>query len=375
MRVIHVITGLGQGGAEAMLEKLILTARRVTPEVEQRVVNLGRAGVVGERLAAAGVVVESLDLRMRPGALVRLLGLPRTLVPATPVTVVQTWLWHADLIGGLCARLAGNRRVVWNLRNSMPGLSATKTASRAVARLCAWLSRSIPARIIGNSRAALAAHIAIGYDAGRCLCVPNGFDLQRFQPSAAARARLRRQWGATEGDLLVGMVARVDPFKDHACFIRAASVVAGRRPHARFVLVGAGVSTDHAIRTLIDASGVGPRFILEERREDMPEVMCALDLLCLASLSEGFPNVLGEAMACATPAVSSDVGDAREIVGDGALIAPIGDARALAGCIGYVLDLPEQERRALGQKQRQSIAARYDLQQVWEQYLAVYRAL
>jgi glycosyltransferase involved in cell wall biosynthesis len=375
MRVIHVITGLGQGGAEAMLEKLIMTARRVSPEVEQRVINLGNGGAVGERLAAAGVAVESLDLRLHPGALSRLLTLPRKLAPGARVTVVQTWLWHADLIGGLSARVAGNPRVVWNLRNSMPRHAATKPTSRAVARLCAWLSRSVPARIICNSRAALEAHIAAGYEGAKCVCVPNGFDLQRFHPSDEARARVRREWGVADGEPLVGMVARVDPLKDHACFIGAAAEVARLRPQARFVLVGTGVSSDAAIRRLIAEAGLNSRVILEQRREDVPDVMSALDILCLASRSEGFPNVLGEAMACATPAISSDVGDAREIIGDGALIAPVGDARAMAGCIIRVIDMREEDRRALGQRQRDSIGVRYDLPRIWQQYLAVYRSL
>jgi glycosyltransferase involved in cell wall biosynthesis len=375
MRLIHVITGLGQGGAEAMLEKLILTGLRVSPEVKQRVINLGNPGVVGERLAAAGVRVESLGLCARPGALLRLLQLPRKLAPRAPGTVVQTWLWHADLIGGLCARAAGNRHVVWNLRNSMPGLAATKLSSRAAARLCARLSRRVPVRIICNSRAALEAHIAIGYDGARCLVVPNGFDLQRFQRSAAVRARQRLQWRAAEEDLLVGMVARVDPFKDHATFIRAAAALASHQPRVRFVLVGEGVSRDPGIHALIEAAGLRSRFILEERREDVATVMSALDVFCLASLSEGFPNVLGEAMACATPAVSSDVGDAREILGDDLLIASVGDAGALATCIRYVLDLPEKQRHALGLRQRDAIATRYDLERIWRQYLAVYRAL
>ncbi|HEY8052852.1 MAG TPA: hypothetical protein VIE42_08595, partial [Steroidobacteraceae bacterium] len=165
MRIIHVISGLNQGGAEAMLEKLVLAGRRMNPQIEQTVINLGNPGVVGTRLAQAGVPVESLG--MRPGLhfLAQLRALTRRLQPGPGVTVVQTWLWHADLIGGLCARAAGNHRVIWNLRNSMPQHAATKAASRTVARLCGWLSRRVPARIICNSTAALHAHVAVGYAA------------------------------------------------------------------------------------------------------------------------------------------------------------------------------------------------------------------
>jgi hypothetical protein len=113
VKVIHVISGLNQGGAEAMLEKLVLTGRRMNPEIEQRVINLGKPGVVGCRLATAGVVVESLGMGLSWRSLRQLMVLAGRLRsgPAA-VAVVQTWLWHADLVGGLCARLVGNRRVV-----------------------------------------------------------------------------------------------------------------------------------------------------------------------------------------------------------------------------------------------------------------------
>src|SRR5882762_6216517 len=126
MKIVHVITGLNQGGAEAMLEKLVMTGRRMNPEIEQVVINLGKPGVVGSRLAGASVAVESLEMGLSLRSLGRLRVLARRLRSGPATAVIQTWLWHADLIAGLCARAVGNRRVVWNLRNSMPRHSATK---------------------------------------------------------------------------------------------------------------------------------------------------------------------------------------------------------------------------------------------------------
>ena len=375
MRVVHVITGLEQGGAEAMLEKVVITGRRLNPEIEQRVVNLGPPGVVGRRLQRGGVRVESLGLGFSVQSLWRLLALSSRLRATPGGTVVQTWLWHADLVGGLCARAAGNRRVVWNLRNSMPAHAATKRTSRAVARVCSWLSRWVPAKIVCNSQAALRAHVAFGYCAAKCLVIPNGFDLRRFVSSAAARDAVRGEWAARPGQLFVGMVARVDPMKDHATFIRAAERVAEGLPHARFVLVGEGVTRDPDIQALLAQTRLGPRFVLEERRDDIERLMSALDLCCLASKSEGFPNVLGEAMACATPAVATDVGDVRDILGDSRLVARSGDPEDLAACISYVLELGEPERRALGLRQRSEIETRFDMEQVWYSYCELYLAI
>jgi glycosyltransferase involved in cell wall biosynthesis len=372
LKVIHLITGLNQGGAEAMLEKLLLTGRRLNPEIEQSVINLGAPGVVAARLVRTGVQVESLGLRLSPKSLKQVFLLLRQLRATKVNTVVQTWLWHADLLGGLCARAGGNRRIVWNLRNSMPNLVSTKLRSRAIARLCALLSRWVPAKIVCNSQAALRAHVRLGYRADKCVVIPNGFDLRLFVPSQGARAEVRERWGIGFDKPLVGMVARVDPLKDHATFIRAAGEVATEMPSVSFVLVGEGITTDIGIRELLAETHLAGRFVLEERRDDVQRVMSALDVFCLASKSEGFPNVLGEAMACATPAVTTDVGDAREIVGDERLVTAVEDPAHLAECIMRVLALSPDERRLLGLSLRRRVEARFDMDRVWGMYRSLY---
>jgi glycosyltransferase involved in cell wall biosynthesis len=375
MKIVHVITGLNQGGAEAMLEKLVLAGRRINPEIEQSVINLGKPGVVGSRLARAGVAVESLEMRLSLQSLGRAITLARRLRSRPAMAVVQTWLWHADLIGGLCARAAGNHRVVWNLRNSMPSHPATKRASRAVARLCAWLSRRVPVAIICNSTAALRAHAALGYSAEKCVVIPNGFDLRAFVNSPGLRNEVRSRWGVAPGEALVGMVARVDPLKDHATFIRAAATVAAHLPRTRFVLVGEGVTGDATIQALLAETRLTGQFILEERSEGVQKIMSALDVFCLASRSEGFPNVVGEAMACAIPTVATDVGDVRAILADDRLVAMPEDPQSLASCIEYVLGLEEQARRELGLRQRLRVEAEFDIERVWMRYRQLYGSI
>ncbi len=372
MKIVHVITGLNQGGAEAMLEKLVLAGKRMNPEIEQMVINLGQPGVVGSRLARAGIAVESLEMGLSLQSIGRVFALARRFRSGGVMPVIQTWLWHADLIGGLCAHAAGNRKVVWNLRNSMPSHPATKRASRAVARLCARLSRRVPAAIVCNSVAALRAHVAIGYCGKKCVVIPNGFDLHSFVNSASWRGEMRTRWDAGPEDSLVGMVARIDPLKDHATFIRAAAGIALRLPRVRFVLVGEGVTRNARIKALLAETNMAGRFILEERSEDVQKIMSALDVFCLASRSEGFPNVLGEAMACATPAVATDVGDVRRILGDDRLIAVPEDPASLANCISYVLGLDEQARRELGLSQRLRIETEFDIESVWRRYRELY---
>lgn len=370
--VVHVITGLSQGGAEAMLEKLVYAARRLQPAMRHSVIVLGPLGVVGERMRAAGVEVEALHLSPGPRGVIALWRLWRRLRSAPSVTVVQTWLWHADLIGGLCARLAGNRRVVWCVRNSMPTLTRLKWTSRSVARACAAVSGWLPAAIVCNSRAALAAHAAIGYATARCMIIPNGFDVETFRPDRDARERLRAAWGIAPAEPLIGLVARMDPLKDHANFIDAAAGVLARHPDARFVLVGDGTTTDPALSAQIAARGLTERVRLVERQSQIAPVMSALDVFCLSSYSEGFPNVLGEAMACAVPCVTTDVGDAREIVGDPRWVVPPRDSRRLANAICGLLELSVDARRQLGCVLRARIATEFGINRICERFTAVY---
>ncbi len=374
LNVVHVITDLGQGGAEAMLEKLILASRAATPEVAHRVVSLRSVGTVGARLVAAGVAVDALGatgLASLPACLRRLTALLRQ---TPPRTIVQTWMYHADLIGGLAARRAG-RLVVWNIRQTGLERADIGRTTRAVVRACGLLSSRLPARILCNARAAIAAHARFGYDTGRFEVIPNGFDTARIARDEAGAARVREAWRLHGDDIAVGLVARLDPQKDHATFVRAAAIAAARLPALRFVLVGRGIPESAALRELISKANLEARFVLDGQRSDIAAVMSALDVFCLSSRAEGFPNVLGEAMACETPAVTTDCGDARVVLGDDARVAPVGDAAALAERIVRVCALPAPQRRALGAGDRARIVREFDIRQVWYTYLALYTRL
>lgn len=377
MRVVHVITGLGQGGAEAMLEKLLHAGRRLNPEIDQQVISLRGLGVVGARLLESGFQVRALDMTTSIVSLFKLARLASMLRAFPRDTVVQTWMWHGDLLGGVCARMVGRGKVIWNVRNALPIDIARRRTSIWAVRLCAKLSRWVPQRIVCNAEAAKSAHCAIGYDVSRCVVVRNGFDLDRFKPMADRRNAWRDRMGVRDEEVLVGMIARMDPLKDHTNFVRAAALVvaSGRHEHLRFVLVGKGVPASTHLRTSLEQSGLEGRFLLLDRQEDVPGVMNALDVFCLSSRSEGFPNVLGEAMACGVPCVTTDVGDARLVLGDDRWVAPPGSARDLADRLSALLDLPDDERQELGSVQRLRIERDFGIDAAWRQYLQLYQAL
>jgi len=369
--VVHVITDLGQGGAEAMLEKLILASHASTPEVQHRVISLRGMGTVGPRLVAAGVSVEVLGasgFASLPACLRRLTALLRRTPPGT---IVQTWMYHADLIGGLAARRAG-RIVVWNIRQTGLDAADIGLATRVVVRTCGLLSRWLPARILCNAKSAIEAHARLGYDTSRFEVIPNGFDTVRIARDETGAAKVREAWGLSGEDIAVGLVARLDPQKDHGTFIRAAAIAAEHLSALRFVLVGRGIPESLLLRAAISDAKLDARFVLDGQRSDIACVMSAIDVFCLSSRAEGFPNVLGEAMACETPAVATDCGDARVVLGDDDRVAPVADAAALAERILGVAMLAPEQRRALGARQRARIVREFDIRRVWNEYLALY---
>lgn len=373
LRVLHVITCLDDGGAEAVLYRLC------THDGENRhaVVSLMDAGKYGPLLRAAGIEVHCLGMprgRFRPAAAWHLWRLIRTQRP----DVVQTWMYHADLVGGVVARLAGVRAVCWGVRNTTLEPDSSARGTIWVARACARLSRRVPRTIVSCSREAARVHGALGYAAEKFVVVPNGYDLTRFAPDVAARERLRAQWGIAADVPLIGTVARFDPAKDHATLVAALGRFARTGATFSAVLVGTGIDASNAaLRAAITAQGLDGRVRLLGRRDDVPAVMNALDLHVLSSRGEAFPNVLAEAMACDTPCVSTDVGDAAVIVGDTGWVVPPRDAEALAAAIGAALreraecPVDWQARRLAG---RERVAGYFDIERMVGAYRAVWRS-
>jgi glycosyltransferase involved in cell wall biosynthesis len=369
---VHVITGLSRGGAEAMLCKLLSRADR--RRYEPQVISLTEIGPVGREIEELGVPVRALG--MKPGLpspllLLRLAGWLRSASP----DIVQTWMYHADLIGGLAAKLAGGIPVIWGLRQSQLDPARSKKTTIWTARACAALSASVPERIICCSHVAAHVHRQLGYAADKLQVIPNGFDLVRFSPARGMRASVRQELGIALDAHVVGMVARFDPQKDFPTLIEAARHLNSREPWAQFVLCGKEVTPENAeLTALIEASGQSGCFHLLGERRDVERLLPAFDVCCLSSaFGEGFPNVLGEAMACQVPCVATDVGDSANIIGDTGVTVPPSDPAALAGALGRLLRLSQAERTRLGEAARARIAATFELDVVTRQFEALYR--
>lgn len=374
VKVMHVATGLGMGGAETMLYRLLSGTDPASFQSE--VVSLVEVGPVGPMIQALGVPVRSLGMRRGMPSPAAVLRLARWVRAAAP-DVIQTWMYHADLVGGLAAKLAGGPPVAWGIHHTTFDPRLTKKLTIWTAQTCARLSRWLPARIVCCSEASRRVHIQAGYAAEKIVVIPNGFDLGRFMPDPAARRDVRREIGIPEEAPLVGLIARFDPQKDHRNFLLAAARLHAHAPESHFLLCGDGVTPgNRELAGWIEAAGVGGYCHLLGRREDTARLMAALDVATTSSaFGEAFPIVVGEAMACGVPCVVTDVGDSAVIVGETGAVVPPGDPDALAAGWRRLLDMRQDERSRLGMAARQRIGERYSLKKIVAQYEQLYRSM
>ena len=351
-----------------MLTRLVEASDRT--QLDNTVITLQPGGSLAPRLARAGVAVHDLGLgpgRFDPRALWRLAKLLRRLNP----DVLQTWLYHADLAGLLTSFIVRGPRLMWNIRCTELDPSEYSWILAQVLRVLAAASGR-PSAVIANSVAGIASHERLGYHPRRWEVIPNGFDTELFRPSADARAEIRRELGVSEGTLLVGHVGRFHPMKGHDVLLRAAARVAERLDHVNFVLVGKGTESESSVTDLVNTSGIGRRVHRLGERRDIATLLAAFDIVVSSSHSEGFPNVVGEAMSCGVPCVVSDVGDSATLLGGCGVVVPPRDSEQLALGILRVLAMESSARQAMGAAGRTRIVSHYSLERIVNRYRELY---
>jgi glycosyltransferase involved in cell wall biosynthesis len=371
--VDHLITGLGWGGAESMLSKLLSRIDR--SRFQCSVISMVDGGGVAGLIESLDIPVQSLGLRRGEPNPLGLFRLVRQLRQRRPC-ILQSWLYHADLAGILAGRLCRVPAIAWNIRCSNFERTHTSWLSRAVVGALSRLSRA-PEVVVVNSEGGKAFHASMGYRPRRWHLIPNGFDVKQFRPDHDARASVRQELGFAPEARLVGLVARFHPMKDHHTFLQAASLLRDEKIPIQFVLVGRNVDyrNDTLVR-MVRVLGLTESVRLLGERSDIPRIMAALDLFSLSSaFGEGWPNVVGEAMASGVPCVVTDVGDAAQIVGDTGRVVPPRSAAALAAAWREVLSLGPDERAHLGRAARARIEACFSLSDVVTQYEDLYEEL
>ncbi len=356
-----------------MLSRLV-NSFAVSPNHEHSIVSLTDFGVIGPQLQVRGTQVFSLGMRSVLDMPIVIWRLRRLLRSERP-DIVQTWMYHADFIGGTAARLAGIKHVIWGIRTTDIKAGGSRTAI-LVRWLCARLSAWVPQMIVCAAEAARKSHIAIGYDAKKMEVVPNGYDFTKLKATVEDRLTLREQCGITQNEVVVGSLGRFHAVKNQENFVQAAGLIAARFPQLKFLMVGRGLDWENVqLVDWINATGFQNRFVLLGERKDVPQCLAAMDIFCLHSRTEGFPNVLAEAMAMGLPCVTTDVGDAAMLLADTGVVVSKEDPATLAEGIMGVLALDLVQRSALGERAKIRVQAEFSIERARARFEELYRRL
>ena len=371
IKILHLITGLNTGGAEISLYRLL--GHMDNSRFENRVISLIPVGEIGDKIRTLGISVTSLGIRPGQFSLTALRSLVHEMIRDRP-DILQTWMYHADLAGGLAAHRAGSPPVVWGLHNTIAGHGALKPATYAIARVNALLSRFLPIKIVCCAEAARRTHANLGYLEKKMVVIPNGIDPLIFHFDKEARLTMRRELGIDDHSLVVGLCARFDAQKDHANFVQAARILHHRMPSIQFLLWGKDIDqNNNVLGGWLREAGIEGSVHLLGLRNDSPRLFSILDLACLSSFSEAFPVSIGEAMACEIPCVVTDAGDSALLVGDSGLVVPRRDPEALAAAWVDLLSISSEERQIRGKKARQRILDHYSLEKMVSAYTGLYQ--
>lgn len=353
--ILHVITNFAaRAGAETMLARLVSSDAQ-EPTIIVSLMDISEHN----RTLASGSNVRFIALNAKsPVSLVPAISKLVGLIDGERPDVLVCWMYHAMIAGTLASRFSDRRpQVYWNIRQSLDDPQSLSRSSQMAILLCRSLSRRADGLIYNSSRA-LKLHGDYGFDNTNAVVIPNGFDLA---PTAGARHRRRSR---------IGIAARFHPQKDHITFFRAASCVAATHPYATFIAAGRGLTWENkAVVALLSNAGLArDRLELLGEVGKMTNFYEDIDFLVLSSRTEGFPNVLAEAMSHGRPVVTTDVGDAAIVVGQAGLVVPARNPDALAMAIRTLLDVDDEAFLRLSENARRHIEENYELSAVVGQY-------
>lgn len=329
MKVLHIITGLKKGGAETLLFNLC----KFDKQHKHTIISLSNIEDSELPFYYPNLSVHSLNF---PNGRVKILGLYKLykLIKKIKPNVVQTWMIHADLIGGIVARFAGIKNIIWGVHHTVLLRGKVKYSTILILKFNAFFSNFIPKKIIYCAEKSRIIQESIGYKKSKGIVIHNGYDLNNFFQNDALRNEFLNEFNTSENTFAIGHVGSYDPLKDQNTLIEALKILHEKHFNFTAVLVGKNLDKNNSeMVSKIKDSGLCDHVHLLGIRNDIPSIMNGIDIFMLTSLSEAFPNVLNEAMACGTPCITTNVGDASLIVDNTGWIVNPKEPKSLADAV------------------------------------------
>ncbi|EEY85585.1 glycosyltransferase [Acinetobacter radioresistens] len=367
-KVVHIIIGLNVGGAELMLKRLVLYSQK-KGNFHHEVISLTDLGLIGKDLKEAGICVYTLNMSSALSIFSIYFSLRKLLKKIKP-DIVQTWMYHSDLIGGLAAKSVGINNIIWGVRNTELD-SNSGIIKKIIRKTCALLSYKVPKKIICVASKAKNVHENIGYCKEKMLVIPNGFDLNRFNVNNELRYRYRDELRIQHDKLVIGNIGRFTPAKNQVNFIKACLLLLEKGYDFDVIIAGRNISLNNLeIKKLV---GDKENFKLVGEIDQPESFYNAIDVFCLSSITEGFPNVLGEAMATKKICLTTDAGDAREILGNcgyhinGFIYDEIAKSIEI-----NILSKEHYNLKTIGERARLEIVKKYSLEKIVSDFEKLY---
>jgi len=353
-----------------MLYKLLPRMRK--DRFENIVITLKEKGKLSEDFESQNIKIYNVG---GMGGILRILAFIRSLKILREINpdIIQGWLAHGNLVAQIASFFLPHRlSTLWNIRYTALPKGETKRSLLFIIKLLSIIS-FLPQKIVFNSKAGADDHCRMGYRSDKSCIIPNGFDTKLFSPSEENRSCVRSELNISEEAILIGLIGRFDPLKDHSCFLKAGAKLLSNKREIFFLLAGREVDwQNQQLKQLIEKLGMSEKVILLGEHQDIPRITAALDIAACSSVAEGFPNVIGEAMSCGIPCVVTDVGDSAWLIGNSGMVVPPRNHVALCEAWLKMIEMGSAERRILGEKARKRIEDHFSIQMIVKKYEQLY---
>ncbi len=366
-KITHLVTGLNCGGAETMLYKLLSHIDQSKYDV--KVISMIDNGFYGEKIKKLGINVYHLNMKPKQLNIMAFIKACKLIKGAD---ILQTWMYHANIFGYLINKIVRGKKIIWGIRHANLDRDKNKYRTLLIVKICAKLSKNVD-HVISCSQTAVKTHIDYGYSPDNIITIPNGFEMNKFTYNKVAKKQLLCELKITSNPFVISLVGRWDVLKDHKNFFQALRLVAQVKNNFFAILCGSNINyTNKELKDLVLLNQLRNKVFLLDKRNDIPRIMSASDILVSSSSGEGFSNVIGEAMACETPCVVTNAGDSAYIVGKTGLVIEKQDPKQLAKAILKMMDMKKYELRELGKEARNRITENYDIINIVKNYEALY---